>query len=201
MTSWNPAPEASLTARTTGGRCSHLASHRVLFVGTLHTTADFFQLNIYQKSSLHLKNTFQSFVKEVKVAKNSPSRSSMCGLFIRRWRGVQTGTETIQEHSSFSGWMWSGALCSTKGRTPRRCHTAWSLLYHGLAAMLFYFIFFFPSQANGRRVAYIGVLLGLSCFKLNSWASTPPPLPPTMSQILTFLVEGGGTLCSGSWWW
>lgn len=88
--------------------------------------------------------------------------------------------------------MWSGALCSTKGRTPRRCHTAWSLLYRGLAAMFFYFIFFFPSQANGRRVAYIGVLLGLSCFKLNSWASTPPPLPATMSQTLTFLVEGGG---------
>lgn len=87
--------------------------------------------------------------------------------------------------------MWSGALCSTKGRTPRRCHTAWSRLYRGLAAMFFYFIFFFPSQANGRRVAYIGVLLGLSCFKLNSWASTPPPLPATMSQTLTFLVEGG----------
>lgn len=49
--------------------------------------------------------------------------------------------------------------------------------------------FFPPSRANCRRVAYIGMLPGLSCFKWNSLASTPPPPLATMSQTLTSLME------------
>lgn len=58
-----------------------------------------------------------------------------------------------------------------------------------LAAMFFYFLFFFPFRANCRRVAYVGMLPGLSCFKWNSLASTPPPPLATMSQTLTSLME------------
>lgn len=71
-----------------------------------------------------------------------------------------------------------------------QCHAAWSLLYHKACSHVFLFLFFFPSQATCRRVAYIGMLPGLSCFKLNSWASTPPPLLATMSQTLTSSMEG-----------
>lgn len=51
------------------------------------------------------------------------------------------------------------------------------------------FFFFFPSRANCRRVAYIGMLPVLSCCKWNTLASTPPPPLPTMSQTLTPLIE------------
>lgn len=76
-------------------------------------------------------------------------------------------------------------------RKPRRVEPP---LPRACGGVFFYFIFFFPSQANGRRAAYIGMLPGSGLFfTSNSWASTPPPLPATMSQTLTFL--GGG------WWW
>lgn len=114
----------------------------------------------------------------------------------RVWRGTKNDSEqliiiSVQE-------KFGADHCALqKEEHHTKCHTAWSLLYHGLATMFFYFIFFFPSQANGRRAAYIGMLLGLSVFKSNSWASTPPPLPATMSQTLTFLVGGwGGGHCA-----
>lgn len=66
-----------------------------------------------------------------------------------------------------------------------------SYLTAELAGTIFYFIFFFPSWVNCRRVAYAGMLSGVSCFILKSWASTPPPLLATVSQTLTFLMELG----------
>ena len=65
-----------------------------------------------------------------------------------------------------------------------------------LAAMFFYFLFFFPSRANCRRVAYVGMLPGLSCFIWNSLASTPPPPLATMSQTLTSLMEEKKKQCA-----
>lgn len=57
---------------------------------------------------------------------------------------------------------------------------------------VFLFHIFLSFLAKLQDVAYIGMLPGLSCFKLNSWASTPPPLLATMSQTLISLMEEGG---------
>lgn len=87
--------------------------------------------------------------------------------------------------------MWSTLLTKRKNNNTENAMQHEASSTAKLAAMFFYFIFFFPSRATCRRVAYIGMLPSLSCFKLNSWASTPPPLLATMSQTLTSLMEGG----------
>ena len=86
--------------------------------------------------------------------------------------------------------MWFEVLCSPKQKTKtHKCHTAWSLLNRRARSHVFLFpIFFSSSGANCRRVGYIGMLPGLSCFKWNSLASTPPPPLATMSQTLTSLM-------------
>lgn len=73
-------------------------------------------------------------------------------------------------------------LCSLKWKTTtHKCHTAWTSFTARHAGRLKKYIFF--------SECYIGMLLGLSCIKWNSLASTPPPPLATMSQTLTSLNE------------
>lgn len=88
--------------------------------------------------------------------------------------------------------VWSTLLTKRKNNNTQMPRSMKPPPAEKLGAVFFYFIFFFPSRVNCRRVAYTGMLPGSSCFKLNSWASTPPPLLATMSQTLKSLMEVGG---------
>ena len=86
--------------------------------------------------------------------------------------------------------VWSTLLTKKKNNNTQMPHSMKPPLPQS-SQPCFSISYFFPLLgANCRRVAYIGMLLGLSCFKWNSLASTPPP-PSSHNVTNTYILDGG----------
>lgn len=88
--------------------------------------------------------------------------------------------------------LWSTLLPKIKNNNTQMPHSMKpSLPQSSQPHFSISYFFSLPEQTAGG-LATFGMLPGLSCFKWNSLASTPPPPLATMSQTLTSLMEEGG---------
>lgn len=87
--------------------------------------------------------------------------------------------------------VWSTLLTKKKNNNTQMPHSMKPPLPQS-SQPCFSISYLFPLLGeNCRRVAYIGMLPGLSCFKWNSLASTPPP-PSSHNVTNTYILDGGG---------